>query len=156
MREPAELLEPSDLQEAGGGGGLLDSVGLWMKESIAKDREDDNMLDNKVEPNPLMQVPLKTIEDDLGPSEQPSFGRQKTLAFQGLVSEAKKKSNMMEQVLRKSNQRKMLKVAIQKAAADAGKEQSGSLLISPSNPWKLNWDMLVNVFLLYSCIATPA
>ena len=121
MKEPAELLEPSDLQEVSGGGGLLDSVGLWMKESIARDREDDNMLDNKVEPNPLMQVPLKTLDDGLGPSKQASFGRKGTLAFQGLVSEAKKKSNMMEQVLRKSNQRKMLKVAIQKAAATAGK-----------------------------------
>ena len=34
-------------------------------------------------------------------------------------------------------------------------EQETSWLIQPTNAYKINWDMLVTIVLLYSCIATP-
>ena len=32
---------------------------------------------------------------------------------------------------------------------------TGSYLIHPTNIYKLNWDILVTIVLLYSCVSTP-
>ena len=57
---------------------------------------------------------------------------------------------------RESSQRLKLKeLILRKAALKEEPRTLNPYLINPGNTWKLNWDMLITVILLYSCIATP-
>ena len=44
---------------------------------------------------------------------------------------------------------------VTKMVSEEPEEKSKHCLIEPSNTFKLHWDVLMTVILLYSCIATP-